>query len=55
MKIIVYLTDEEGSRPVEDDEENVMEAYRLVIKKIENVLGSRQIRYLDIGVDWSEK
>jgi hypothetical protein len=55
MKIIVYLTDEEASRQVEDDDENVMEAYRLLIKKLEQVMGGKQIRYLDIEANWSSK
>ena len=55
MKITVYMTDQEASRQVEDDEENVMEAYRFIIKRLEQILGGRQIRYIEIDAKFGEK
>lgn len=48
MKIIIELPDEEALRPVEDDEENILTTYEFIIRRIEQILGGRQIRYEEV-------
>ena len=50
MQIILHLTDEEAERTIECEEENIREAYREVIRRIENVCCEHQIRYIEIEV-----
>lgn len=47
-EIIIRLTDEEAERQIEDEEENIMPAWRLIHREIENLLTKHQIRYVEI-------
>ena len=47
-EIVIKLTDEEANRKIEDEEENIMEAWKLIHREIENILTKYQIRYIDI-------
>ena len=50
MQIILHLTKEEAERKIECEEENIREAYRQVIRRIEDVCCEYQIRYIEIEV-----
>lgn len=54
MKIIIHIADDEAHREIECEEENIRAAYREVVRQIENVMCSHQIRYTDIEVVFSE-
>ena len=51
MKLIVELNDDEAYRKIEDEEENIREAYKFLIRAIENEAAKYQIRYLGIDVE----
>lgn len=51
MKIIIYFTEEQASRKIEDPNENIQEAYRLAIKEIANILEYAKIEYLSIDIE----
>ena len=50
MKIVVYLTEKEANRQIEDDDENIRAAYLQVVRELENVMCKYQIRYEEIEV-----
>lgn len=54
MRIVVHLPTSEAHRSIECEEENIREAYREVIRQIENVCCRHQIRYSDIEVTETE-
>lgn len=53
MRIIIHLPDAEAHREIECEEENIRAAYREVVRQIENVMCSNQIRYTEIEIVFS--
>lgn len=54
MKIIVRLSDDEAYRNIEDEEENIKAAYRMIIKEVEDTCAKWQIKYKNIEIIFSE-
>lgn len=51
MKIVIEIHDDEAYRKIEDEEENIREAFKYLIRAIEDKATQYQIRYLGIEVD----
>lgn len=54
MQIILHLSNDEGLRDIECEEENIRAAYREISRQIENVCCTHQIRYTEIEVNFTE-
>jgi hypothetical protein len=50
MKIVIHLSDDEGYRTVEDQEENIRPICQIIMECIEEALVKYQVRYGSVSV-----